>query len=98
MAGIFSITSFLLLSLTGYTISFWMAILNEDLEIKDGVLVDGGGYRSSGMAVYWEDNRLKTKFKKKDGETWIVSLVNVCESMRIGYLCAISRGIYAMGL
>lgn len=43
--------------------------------VKDGVLIDNGGFSSHGIAVYWQDSKLITKFKKPNGDTWIVRIL-----------------------
>lgn len=57
----------------GYTLSFWMMIDNSDLMVNDGTLIDNGGYNSHGVAVYWQNGKLITKFVRPNGFTWIVS-------------------------
>lgn len=73
--------------ITGYTISFWIVILNDDLKVKDGILIDNGGYSSHGIAIYWENNKLITKFKKPDGETWMVSDSGRVTSVAAAHCC-----------
>lgn len=41
--------------------------------MRDGILVDNGGFNSHGVAVYWKDGALYTKFVKPNGDTWTVS-------------------------
>ncbi|XP_067933212.1 uncharacterized protein [Watersipora subatra] len=55
----------------GYTLSFWLVILDDDLQMRDSTLVDNGGSSSHGIWIYWKNNALHTRLRHPDnGRTW----------------------------
>lgn len=53
-----------------------MVITNRNLQINDGVIINNGGWKSHGVAVFWKNNALHTKFVHPNGLTWEVSIIS----------------------